>query len=253
MSTSALLVPVLPGHFVLADAVSRGVLLLRLGVGEREQADLDEVQGLMNPSLIRKPLASTTASRSGAAQWCSSRTSAAAESFGMCISLRRTRDGAAADQPYSEPHHVACGVPHPRRVKAGEHNEHVVFVDPGGLTSLRGVGGLRSVERDTPGDDGSGDRNQRECAGATTGVAHQQQDSAHAAGAAEDQHRQAARLGNDQVAVRPHDRGRSDQALAAQHRGTPRGGGWARLAARVHGSGHAVVGWAAAEGVTPSG
>ena len=37
----------------------------------------------MKPSLMRKPPARAIASRSGTAQWCSSRISAAAESFGM--------------------------------------------------------------------------------------------------------------------------------------------------------------------------
>ena len=37
----------------------------------------------MNPSLMRKPPARAIASRSGTAQWCSSRISAAAESFGI--------------------------------------------------------------------------------------------------------------------------------------------------------------------------
>ena len=43
-------------------------------------------RGLMKPSLIRKPPARAIASRSGTAQWCSSRMRAAAESLGMSSS-----------------------------------------------------------------------------------------------------------------------------------------------------------------------
>ena len=48
------------------------------------QPDLDQVQRLMKPSLMRIPPARMTASLSGTAQWCSSRTSAAVRSYSGC-------------------------------------------------------------------------------------------------------------------------------------------------------------------------
>ena len=48
-------------------------------------------RGLMKPSLMRKPPARMTASRSGTAHWCSRGSDAAAESFGMSSSTSQTR------------------------------------------------------------------------------------------------------------------------------------------------------------------
>ena len=61
----------------------------------------------MKPSLMRKPPARAIASRSGTAQWCSIRTSAAAESFG--ISSRTSQ--ASSSEKTSMPSSAAASAP----------------------------------------------------------------------------------------------------------------------------------------------
>jgi hypothetical protein len=81
-----------------------GVLLLRLGAGE--QADLDEIQRADEPITDTEAVGLDDASRSRTAQWCSSRTSAAPESFGMsartsqyCSSENTVAPSVAASAP----------------------------------------------------------------------------------------------------------------------------------------------------------
>ena len=85
MSTS--FVPVLPAHFLLTRCRLEGCRPSPRC--RRARPSRRTCPGPTDPSPIRKPLASTTASRSGTADWRPSRTSAAAESSGCAPRVSR--------------------------------------------------------------------------------------------------------------------------------------------------------------------
>ena len=128
MSTSVLLVPVLPGHVVLANAVSRACCSFASGSSASPRVSgpgLIDCQGVTHADGVAFPQSLQFLDDSAVKIRMpeSEHTQLDRSDCHVCYlpstySRRMPRGGAAADQPCAQPHHADCGVPHPGRVKA---------------------------------------------------------------------------------------------------------------------------------------